>query len=125
MRGGGNGPGMQQGGGTSSCPAARRSCSAPCRWLPAAQALHACPLPCTSLPLPCSENTQVCAVTQGGAFAEEVVTRENAVVKLSPTADLEAAAGAGAEGRTASMGRGVCCLWLLCATWLERRHCRG
>lgn len=36
---------------------------------------------------------KVCAVTQGGSFAEEVVARENAVVRLSPSADLEAAAG--------------------------------
>lgn len=36
---------------------------------------------------------KVCAVTQGGAFAEEVIARENLVVKLSPTADVEAAAG--------------------------------
>lgn len=36
---------------------------------------------------------QVCAVTQGGAFAEEAVARENLVVKLPPGCDLEAAAG--------------------------------
>jgi NADPH2:quinone reductase len=36
---------------------------------------------------------QVCAVTQGGAFAEEVVARENSVLKLPDNADLEAAAG--------------------------------
>lgn len=36
---------------------------------------------------------QVCAVTQGGAFAEEAVARENLVVKLPTGCDLEAAAG--------------------------------
>ncbi|PRW33214.1 quinone oxidoreductase 2-like protein isoform A [Chlorella sorokiniana] len=36
---------------------------------------------------------KVCAVTQGGAFAEEVVVRENVVVKLPDSADVEGAAG--------------------------------
>lgn len=51
---------------------------------------------------------QVCAVTQGGSFAEEVVARENAVVRLSPSADLEAAAGAGGgkKGEGGSGGGG-------------------
>ncbi|EFN51151.1 hypothetical protein CHLNCDRAFT_59824 [Chlorella variabilis] len=36
---------------------------------------------------------KVCAVTQGGAFGEEAVARENLVVKLPPNCDVEAAAG--------------------------------
>ena len=36
---------------------------------------------------------QVCAVTQNGGFASEIVVRETAVVKLPPHSDVVAAAG--------------------------------
>ena len=36
---------------------------------------------------------QVCAVTNGGAFAEELVARETSVFKLPHLSDLAAAAG--------------------------------
>ena len=38
--------------------------------------------------------SQVCAVTRGGAFAEEVVVPAGAVLKLPPGVDVIAAAGA-------------------------------
>ena len=43
---------------------------------------------------------QVCAVTRGGAFAEEVCVNEGAVLKVPPGVDLVSAAGApfNAEG---------------------------
>ena len=37
---------------------------------------------------------QVCAVTRGGGFAEEVVVRDGAALKLPPGTDVAAAAGA-------------------------------
>ncbi len=37
---------------------------------------------------------QVCAVTRGGGFAEEVVVRDGAALRLPPGADVAAAAGA-------------------------------
>ena len=36
---------------------------------------------------------QVCAVTRGGAFAEEVCVNEGAVLKVPPGVDLVSAAG--------------------------------
>eukprot|EP00891_Asterochloris_glomerata_P006485 jgi/Astpho2/6485/e_gw1.00096.22.1_t len=40
-----------------------------------------------------SVGEQVCAVTQNGGFASEIVVRESAVVKLPPHSDVAAAAG--------------------------------
>lgn len=51
-------------------------------------ALHAA-LPGIDCPLP----PQVCAVTEGGAFGEQAVARENLVVKLPANCDVDAAAG--------------------------------
>ncbi len=39
-------------------------------------------------------HAQVCAVTRGGGFAEEVVVRDGAALRLPPGADVAAAAGA-------------------------------
>ena len=41
----------------------------------------------------CPALLQVCAVTQNGGFASEIVVRESAVVKLPPHSDVAAAAG--------------------------------
>ena len=40
---------------------------------------------------------QVCAVTRGGAFAEEVCLNEGAVLKLPPGVDIISAAGVSPE----------------------------
>lgn len=74
--------------GCASCPAHRASAPFPTRrhrppWcvFPAHPGVYLLPTLglCTSCP---PRRVQVCAVTEGGAFAEEVVARENVVVKL-------------------------------------------
>jgi hypothetical protein len=66
----------------------------PCHTLVPFTSAPSTTLPAFSVPMHCGLfGWQVCAVTRGGAFAEEVVVPEGAVLKLPQGVDLVTAAG--------------------------------